>query len=354
MLRTALFASLLLATPFVSAQQPASPSAPAWRSDPKFVKALDAAKDRHKPYDDRLSSWKKANKIAGFECLECFRETINLQNKLAQLDDVVKTATQMLSVATTANDKYFAQNALGAALLNGSEKPKPAALQGALAAFTAALALAPHAPNPRFQLGRTLALLGRNEEASAAFTAFLADTPADDTYRTRAEHFAANPHLAAMRMSPSFTVHTAQGETFSLDNMQGKVVLIDFWATWCGPCRETLPDVKRIAAKYKDAPFVVLSVSRDADADAWKAMVAKDEMTWPQYRDADNALANAYGVNSIPRFFTIDSDGVLQDVKVGSDTNLDGMVRPLISKAIKALDAQKHKAAATATQSVGQ
>jgi thiol-disulfide isomerase/thioredoxin len=350
MLRPAILLATLVLSVAASAQEPA------YRSDQKFQKAWAAAHDRDRsmPPADIISNYKKANKIAAGECVECLREIIKLEQRFGERDDIPKMAKQLLAIATTATDKYIAETSLGSALLNSSDKPKSADLQQAFDAFTAALALAPHAATPRYQLGRTLALMGRDSEAAAAFNTFLADAPATDPYRARAEHFASNPHLASMRMSPSFTVHTAQGETFSLDNMQGKVVLIDFWATWCGPCRETLPDVKRIAAKYKDAPFVVLSVSRDSDAAAWKAMVQKDEMTWPQYRDADNSLALAYGVSSIPRFFTIDSDGVLQDIKVGSGTNLDGMVSPLIRKALKSIDVQKRKATAASTPAVGQ
>jgi thiol-disulfide isomerase/thioredoxin len=123
--------------------------------------------------------------------------------------------------------------------------------------------------------------------------------------------------------------------------MGGKVVLIDFWATWCGPCKEALPEIQRIAKDFAGQPLVVISISSDRDDIAWKSFVEKHAMTWPQYRDANGALSNAYGVSSIPRYFTIDTDGALKSVKVGSDADVAGDIKRLVKKA---QDAEKKKA----------
>jgi peroxiredoxin len=142
-------------------------------------------------------------------------------------------------------------------------------------------------------------------------------------------------------MAPAFTLTSSAGEQISLDDMGGKVVLLDFWATWCGPCKETLPEIQRVASKFTGQPLVVISISSDKDEAAWKTFVARNQMTWPQYRDADGALSRAYGVSSIPRFFTIDTDGALQSVKVGSGADVEGDVRKLLNKAH---DAEKKRA----------
>jgi len=86
-------------------------------------------------------------------------------------------------------------------------------------------------------------------------------------------------------MAPAFAVTTEDGQRISLDDLQGKVVLIDFWATWCGPCRAALPHIQQIAQKFQGQPLVVLSVSLDSDETKWKGFVAKNNMTWLQYRD---------------------------------------------------------------------
>ena len=86
---------------------------------------------------------------------------------------------------------------------------------------------------------------------------------------------------------------------------------------------------------------MVLSISSDRDDIAWKAFIEKNHMTWPQFRDKNGALSNAYGVSSIPRYFTIDTDGVLKSVKVGSDADVTSDIRKLVNKA---RDAEKKKA----------
>jgi thiol-disulfide isomerase/thioredoxin len=120
----------------------------------------------------------------------------------------------------------------------------------------------------------------------------------------------------------------------TLDSLHDKVVLIDFWATWCGPCREALPHVQRIAKQFQGQPLVVISVSLDRDEQKWREFVGKNEMTWLQTRDGgfDGPISQLYEVNSIPRTFTIDADGVLQDEHVG-DANIEGKLKKLVAQA---------------------
>ena len=193
-------------------------------------------------------------------------------------------------------------------------------------------------------------MLGRDDDAKTMFQKYLDMARMSDPYRTRVEHFLENPRLATMRMAPAFTLTTSEGEQISLDDMGGKVVLLDFWATWCGPCRESLPEIQRIAKKFADQPLVVISISSDKDVSAWKTFIQKNDMTWPQYRDADGALSRTYGVNAIPHYFSIDADGVLQNVQVGSGADVEGEVRKLLNKAH---DAEKKKAKESSRATAG-
>jgi thiol-disulfide isomerase/thioredoxin len=119
-----------------------------------------------------------------------------------------------------------------------------------------------------------------------------------------------------------------------MDELQGKVVLVDFWATWCGPCREALPRVQNISKRFAGQPLVVLSVSLDKDQNTWKAFVAKNHMDWPQYCDGgfEGPLAQSFGVRAIPATFTIDADGVVQDQHVG-DADIDRKLKKLVAAA---------------------
>jgi thiol-disulfide isomerase/thioredoxin len=322
----------------VLAQEPAATNAPAYESDPKFQKALADAKTGRQTEEERLDNWKHANKVAKGQCLQCFREVIRLQMRTGAYKDVVTSTQQMEAVATEPKDKLFATAQRGTALMRfNSGLPKPEQVMQADAAFKIVLASAPKSKDMVFQDGRALAMLGKMDESKAMFERYADMVPASDKLRARAERFSDDPHLATLQMAPPFKLVTSEGEEMDLDDMNGKVVLLDFWATWCGPCKETLPEVARLAKDYaKDPMLVVISVSQDADGAAWKDFIEKNKMTWPQYRDKNNALGNAYGVSSIPHFFTIDTNGVLKTEKVGSGTDVHNLVADLVKKAHKA------------------
>jgi thiol-disulfide isomerase/thioredoxin len=317
--------------------KPAAPAA-AYESDPKFQKALAEAKNGRMTEEERLDNWKHANKVAHGECVPCLQQIVVLQEKLGAYKDAVNTTVQLEAVATDARTKLSAKAERGRALMAYNYgQPKQEQVVQAEEAFRDVLAKSPNSRSIVFMEGRALAMLGRNDDAKAMFAHYVDLAPASDNLRMRAERFSDDPHLATLQMAPPFRMITAQGEELQLDDMGGKVVLLDFRATWCGPCKATLPEVARLAKDYANDPMlVVISVSQDANAATWKDFVQKNNMTWPQYRDANNALGAAYGVTAIPHFFTIDTNGVLKTEQVGSGTDVRGLVSDLVKKAHKA------------------
>jgi thiol-disulfide isomerase/thioredoxin len=181
--------------------------------------------------------------------------------------------------------------------------------------------------------GQVLARMGQVDAARQQFEHCLAcESPTDSSY-LRTKHFAENPALSYAKRAPAFTVTALDGTKFTLDEMGGRVVLIDFWATWCGPCNEELPHMKKIAKEFAGQPLVIISVSWDSDDAKWKAFIAKNEMTWVQYRDANHELSKKFGIDAIPHYFTIDSDGVLTSEMLGEGSDVEGKLKKLVAKA---------------------
>lgn len=115
-------------------------------------------------------------------------------------------------------------------------------------------------------------------------------------------------------MAPDFTQNDQDGKAVSLSSFRGKYVLLDFWASWCGPCRQENPNVVAAYNEFKDKGFTVLGVSLDRPGakDAWLEAVKKDGLIWTQLSDLkgwENAAAQLYGVQSIPQNFLIDPSG---------------------------------------------
>lgn len=124
---------------------------------------------------------------------------------------------------------------------------------------------------------------------------------------------------------PDFNEKDAMGKPLSIANYKGKVVMIDFWATWCGPCRGELPNVVATYQKYHDKGFEIIGVSLDSDRDKLDAFLKEtDGMTWPQFFDGQgwsNKLAVKYGVESIPFAVLIGPDGKI----IGKDLRGDDL-----------------------------
>jgi thiol-disulfide isomerase/thioredoxin len=112
--------------------------------------------------------------------------------------------------------------------------------------------------------------------------------------------------------APNLAGMTPDSSTYALNQMRGKVVLVDFWASWCGPCRRENPNVKALYEKYKDKGFEILGVSLDSNRDAWIKAIATDGLTWKHISDLrgwQSGHAELYSVSSIPQTVLLDREG---------------------------------------------
>jgi peroxiredoxin len=112
--------------------------------------------------------------------------------------------------------------------------------------------------------------------------------------------------------APEINLPTPDGKELALSSLRGKIVLVDFWASWCGPCRKEMPNVVRAYAKFKDKGFEIYGVSLDQDKTRWLEAIEKDGITWPQVSDLkywECEAAKLYAVEGIPYTVLLDKEG---------------------------------------------
>ena len=119
------------------------------------------------------------------------------------------------------------------------------------------------------------------------------------------------------KFAEDFTLPLAEGKKFRLADQRGKVVLVNFWATWCPPCREEMPAMERLWRHHKDQGFVLVAVSLDADPAVVKPFLDQYKLTFPVALDPKMDLGNAYGVRALPSSFIVDTQGYLVALALG-------------------------------------
>lgn len=123
--------------------------------------------------------------------------------------------------------------------------------------------------------------------------------------------------------------HPVKGANVNLADMKGKVVLIDFWATWCGPCVAELPNVIAAYNKLHEKGFEIIGISLDSDKGTLTKFIKERNMAWPQYFDGkgwDNEISTRFGVSSIPAMWLVGKDGKLVS------TNVRGQLEAMVEK----------------------
>ncbi|MFH0887295.1 MAG: TlpA disulfide reductase family protein [bacterium] len=123
---------------------------------------------------------------------------------------------------------------------------------------------------------------------------------------------------AKRQLAYDFSLPNLNGKQVKLSSFRGKIVLLNFWASWCPPCREEMPSIENLFKKMKGKDFKILAVSLDeGGADVVKKFIAKNRYTFPVLLDPDNNAAGKYGIYSIPTTYIIDKQGYIIDYYIG-------------------------------------
>lgn len=118
--------------------------------------------------------------------------------------------------------------------------------------------------------------------------------------------------------APDFVLKDVDGATVRLSDFRGKPVMVNFWASWCPPCKEEMPDIEKSYQRHKGEGYVFLGVDMKEDVKTVKDFVTRYGYTWTFLLDPDSQAINTYFVSGVPETFFIDRDGVIRDYKIGA------------------------------------
>ena len=176
---------------------------------------------------------------------------------------------------------------------------------------------------------------GNSDAAKSVQDAFevLAKKNPDAAYGQVGASLQAMLSKPSIGVSPELSGTTLDGDKISLEDYKGKVVLLDFWATWCGPCVRKMPEVKAVYDKYNKDGFDIIGISLDRSVDPLKEFIAENGLGWKNIFDGDQdqSLADQFGITSIPSLFLLNQEGTIVALDPhGGD--LDGEVAKLLGK----------------------
>lgn len=318
----------------------ATPPAMAQGADDAYDTELQKATDllRRRKYEDALKSFKRANDLRDKKSAECFLGMAQAYYGLEAFKNVAETCDKLIAVA--GDDKRIllqAYNLKGIALQAQAEVKDQKRLQEAETVLRQGLALDAGAdlPNLHFNLGYVLMQLNRDAEGITAMKKFIELDP-DAPDAERAARMIENPRRAREAYAPDFSITTADGEHLTLEELRGKVVVLDFWGTWCPPCVESIPSLRSLHKKFSKEPsFVLIGVSTDDEEGVWRAFTTKEKMNWPQYWDSQRKVVRAFGVNRFPTYIVIDHEGIIRFRSSGTSWERSAFLTDAIKKYVK-------------------
>jgi thiol-disulfide isomerase/thioredoxin len=184
-----------------------------------------------------------------------------------------------------------------------------------------------------FQLARVDLMLRFDHEKGVSFLRELTKAP-DQSLANAAKARMVKEQMIGQPVSFQFTA--TDGSSVEMSDLRGKVVLVDFWASWCPDCLREMPALRQTYQKYKDKGFAVIGISLDKDGQALANFVARKLIPWPQYFDGkgwENDFATKYGVHAIPEMWLINQRGEVASTNISIE-KLEQEIEQLLSLSV--------------------
>jgi thiol-disulfide isomerase/thioredoxin len=271
-----------------------------------------------------LNAFKRANEARNRTSAEALIGMSRASYALKVFSDALKSADEALKHASrNATLEAAARYQRALALAESAEFPGEPALEEAEREFAAAARLDPTFRRPSVERARALLLSYRDEAALAELNRVVSAGPDTGTLAA-ARRLIEDPREVRRRFAaPLFSLTTSAGQTLSNPTLAGQVVLLDFWGTWCPPCRAATPALLELNQRYGSQTTMIGIGALEETREIWSDYVAQHRMTWPQYLDslrsdfsdpaADRGpVATAFGVGGFPTYIVIDREGIVR------------------------------------------
>jgi len=295
----------------------------------EFNHELAAAKQAVERNDapDAISHFSKANELLQGKCSECYVWLARIEMSAGQIDQALAHSGQALATATSDGERSKAQLYRGVALSRENN------LLLAEAAFKASIVFDPACLECKFNLG--FVLLKESKDADGvqvlkAVVHYFAGTPRGHEI----QRFIDDPSRVRKDFAPEFFAKLRSGESINLDTLRGKVVLLDFWGTWCAACRLSLPLLRDLAANVDPRKVAVVSIDEDESREQWDQFVQSNNMNWAQIYDGDRSVSHAFAVDAFPRYFVLSKDGVILAEFKGWSQSGESTIKTAIAQAL--------------------
>jgi thiol-disulfide isomerase/thioredoxin len=228
---------------------------------------------------------------------------------MKELSHAIESCDKAIAIADSGELRALSHNLKGNLLLSSGDAKSMRSAEGE---FEAAVQADPKAPVFHLNLAKAQLRESKDDAAKQQLQDCL-DCAPDEQMKLEAQKLLAHPERGREEIAPDFQLTTLQGQPLSLQGLAGRVVVMDFWATWCPPCRESVPELKELTRKYPTEKLVLISVSADKDENQWKEFVGKKKMDWAQYRDPQGQILESFGIHSFPTYLVIDGEGVIRE-----------------------------------------